>query len=125
MSTKTKKSAAKKPAVSRKIKKVAAKTTRKSVSASSATAIAAKANADKTAQPGVISGIITVLGTAKTQKKMLTVAEITQELVKMFPERPEAGMTTTVRAQLSRLPRERDFVITKTRDGREMRYAAA
>ena len=114
---------AKKPLVSKKIKRASGKG--KNVSASTATALRAQANADKTAQPGVIAAICTTLSDAKKSKDMLTVTMIVAKLSKIFPDRPEAGMTTTVRAQLSRLPREREFMITKTRDGREMRYAAA
>lgn len=119
MPTSTK--SAKKPLVSKKIKKAA----RKNVSASSAKVLATQANAEKTAQPGIIAHLMGALVTAKEKKVMMTVDEIVQQLVKKFPDREATGMQTTVRAQLSRLPKEKDFAINKQRDGRVVRYAAA
>lgn len=97
---------------------------RKSVAASSA-AVLVRKNADKTAQPGIIASIIEALDAAKKTKSMLTVDEIVEKLHKQFPNRPITGMATTVRAQLSRLPSEKEFKIKKLRDGRHVRYAAA
>lgn len=105
-------------------KKAARKSTKKNVAASSA-AVLVKENATKTAQPGIIAGIINCLSDCKKAKAMMTVEEIVAVLHKQFPDRPIAGMTTTVRAQLSRLPKEKDFAIKSKRDGRRVRYMAA
>lgn len=100
------------------------RSSKRDVSASSA-AVLAKANASSTAQPGIIASIINCLTEAKAAKTMLTVEEIVAKLTKLFPERNPTGMTTTVRAQLSRLPHEKEFQIRSLRDGRRVRYVAA
>lgn len=120
MSTKAKKASKKRTATAaNKAKKASV-----NVAASTAAALAAQ-NAESTAQPGIISTIMTALIDAKTANSPLTTAEILAHLVKQFPERPSEGMLTTVRAQLSRLPVQKKFKITKIRDGKNMRYAAA
>jgi hypothetical protein len=116
-------------AVSKKVKKAfkAHKAAATAVTTTSAEAKAkvSKANADTTAQPGVISTIMTLLTKAKASKKPVTSGELLDSLAKAFPDRKREGMIITVRAQLSRLPNEKDFAITKVRDGRVVRYAAA
>jgi hypothetical protein len=87
-------------------------------------AVTAKANATTTAQPGIIASIITQLTEAKAKKKPVTVAGILDTLQKQFPDRKREGMQITVRAQLSRLPDERDFAISKKREGRHVTYMA-
>lgn len=94
------------------------------IAASTAAAMAAQ-NAESTAQPGIISTIMTTLIDAKAANTPLTTDEILHHLVQSFPERPAAGMMVTIRAQLSRLPVQKKFAITKIRDGKKMRYAAA
>lgn len=84
-----------------------------------------KANAQTTAQPGIISSICAQLTTAKQKKTAVTAQEILAALSKQFPTRAAAGMLVTVRAQLSRLPNEKGFEINKTRDGRVVKYSAA
>jgi hypothetical protein len=83
------------------------------------------ANAQRNAQPGIIATIMQILLKAKDTKKPATVNEILDMLAKKFPDRPREHMAVTVRAQLHRLPDQKDFPIEKIRDGREMRYAAA
>lgn len=78
-----------------------------------------------TAQPGVIKLIMDTLTDAKKHKKGVTAGDILAKLTKAFPERQATGMMITVRAQLSRLPKERDFDIVKERDGQVVRYRAA
>lgn len=105
----------------------ASKKSRANVAASSAQALAAKsaAHAEQSAQPGVIASIMETLAHAKATEAMLTVNEIVGILQKKFPTRTAEGMTITVRSQLSRLPREKEFKVRKLRDGRVVRYAAA
>lgn len=95
------------------------------VAAQQAVAARTKANAHTTAQPGIISSICNQLIAAKKAKQPVTAQQLLASLSKQFPTRTPAGMLVTVRAQLSRLPRERDFAITKTRDGRVVKYSAA
>jgi hypothetical protein len=76
-------------------------------------------------RPGVISEIQSILTKARDKGKMLTVEQILSQLARKFPERDEAGMEITVRAQLSRLPKERKFGIHKERNDRYTTYAAA
>jgi hypothetical protein len=102
-----------------------AKSAPKANQKASVAASQSKANAKKTAQPGIISSIMSCLTEAKASKKFLTAGEIHQKLVKQFPDREATGMMVTVRAQLSRLPNEKDFAITKKRDGRVVTYSAA
>jgi hypothetical protein len=104
-----------------KAKAAAPKTNQKA----SVAASTSKANAKKTAQPGIIASIMQCLTDAKSAKKPLTAGEIHQKLTKLFPDREATGMMVTVRAQLSRLPNEKDFAITKKRDGRVVTYSAA
>lgn len=104
--------------------KKSSKKSKVNVAASTAAALAA-ANAETTAQPGIISNIMTILIDAKEAGTPMTTHEILEKLVKAFPDRPAAGMMVTVRAQLSRLPEQKKFKISKIRDGRNMRYAAA
>lgn len=84
-----------------------------------------KANAHTTAQPGIIASIMHQLTAAKTKKQPVTAQQILAALSKQFPQRTPAGMLVTVRAQLSRLPDEKDFAIAKQRDGRVVKYSAA
>lgn len=84
-----------------------------------------KAAAHSTAQPGVIASIMQQLVAARKAKAPVTAAQILDVLCKQFAQRERSGMLITVRAQLSRLPRERDFAISKTRDGKFVRYAAS
>jgi hypothetical protein len=110
-------------------------TTKKNVSTATATAqkkaaAASKANAKKTAQPGIIAFIMETLIAAREQKKPVTANDILTRCAKKFPSRTAAGMSVTVRAQLSRLPYERKFDIVKQRgiegalDNRTVYYAA-
>jgi hypothetical protein len=108
------------PAKSKKSKKSNVKKT-----AGVAAAAKSKTNAAKTAQPGIIATIMETLVKAKEKKGVVTVNDILDTLVKNFPSRDRASMAITVRAQLSRLPREKDFDIKKVRDGRTVSYAAA
>ncbi len=85
----------------------------------------ARAAREVVRRPGVITEIENILKKAGEQGRMVTTEQILQKLVKKFPDRDEQGMEVTVRAQLSRLPRERGLEITKERDGRLVRYAAA
>jgi hypothetical protein len=95
------------------------------VSKLNAAAANSKSNAQKTAQPGIIASIMQQLTAAKTSKKAVTVNDILNTLHKQFPTRYVQGMHVTVRAQLSRLPNERDFAITKVRKGRTVYYSAS
>ncbi len=117
MATKTKKKAIAKKAVAKKPSKV-------NVAASTAAALAAQ-NAESTAQPGIISSIMTCLIEAKEKGTPLLAQEILERLVAQFPDRAPEGMMVTIRAQLSRLPTQKKFAISKIRDGKNMRYAAA
>lgn len=74
---------------------------------------------------GVINTIMDVLQVAKKQHTGVTTGQIAEVLAGMFPDRDGDGMKTTVRVQLSRLPKERKFKIVKERDGRNVRYRAA
>lgn len=76
-------------------------------------------------QPGVIKSIMDLLTKAKQSKKPITASGILEQLTKQFPDRKAEGMMVTVRAQLSRLPSEKEFAISKKRDGRVTLYAAA
>lgn len=76
-------------------------------------------------RPGVISAIQDILEAARDKGKPLTVEQILSKLTRKFPDRDESGMEITVRAQLSRLPKEKKFAIDKTREDRYTRYAAA
>lgn len=83
------------------------------------------ANAERTAQPGIIATIMSLLCDARDNKKPTTTAEMLAALTAKFA-RPTAGLQTTLRAQLSRLPNERKFGIDKKRDtGVVVYYAAA
>ena len=115
---------AKNKAKSGKLMKKLAKANAKSTTATQA-AETSKANAEQTAQPGVIATIISCLESAKKHKKLVTSGEILDVLCKTFPQRKREGMIITVRAQLSRIPEEKGIKITKVRDGRVVRYAAA
>lgn len=84
-----------------------------------------KAAAHSTAQPGIIASIMQQLIAARKAKSPVTAAQLLDTLCKQFPQRERSGMLITVRAQLSRLPNERDFAISKTRDGKFVRYAAS
>lgn len=92
------------------------------------------ASANKAFQKvGVISTIMEVLTQAKKSRKPVTARAILAQLTKKFPQRPEAGMFVTVRAQLSRLGSDaagseaaRAFKVNKTHgEGREVLYSAA
>jgi hypothetical protein len=85
----------------------------------------ARASREVIRRPGVITEIENILRKAGEQGRMVTTEQILTKLAKKFPDRDIAGMEVTVRAQLSRLPRERGLEITKERDGRLVRYAAA
>lgn len=87
--------------------------------------VQSRLNAETTAQPGIIADIMSILSEAKAQETMLTANGIGDKLAEKYPERKLSGMMVTVRAQLSRLPRERNFPIHKLRDGHVKRYAAA
>lgn len=76
-------------------------------------------------RPGVIAEIQHILEVARDKEKPLTTEQILTRLSKKFPDRDIQGMEVTVRAQLSRLPREKQFPIDKEREGRLIRYAAA
>lgn len=93
------------------------------------TAVKAKSSKKATAvvgtQPGVIKSIMECLTNAKAKKQRVTAAQIVEQLTKQFPEREASGMLITVRAQLSRLPSEKKFEISKVRDGRVVTYQAA
>lgn len=78
------------------------------------TAATSKANANKTAQPGIIAAIMSMLCDARDAKKPITVNGMLDKLETKFA-RPRSGMQVTVRAQLSRLPNERKFGIVKVR----------
>jgi hypothetical protein len=107
-------------------KTVRKKSTKKQIAAGASKVIVqAKKNAEKSAQPGIISDIMTFLTQAQQHQKPLTVEELLAKLSAKHPKRDVAGMQTTVRAQLSRLPREKEFGIEKLRDGRNVRYMAA
>lgn len=82
-------------------------------------------NAQRNAQPGIIAAIMQSLVKAKESKAPRSVDEILNDLVKRFPDRERGKMAITVRAQLHRLPFQKNFAIEKVRDGRCMRYAAA
>lgn len=91
-----------------------AKTAKTATVAHRKTAATSKANATKTAQPGIIAAIMLMLCEARDSKKPVTVVQMLDTLEKKFA-RPRNGLQTTVRAQLSRLPHERKFDITKER----------
>lgn len=91
-------------------------------------AAASKTKASKqvvNTQPGIIASIQEVLTKAKQAKKPVTARDILAKLEQKFPDRKPEGMLVTVRAQLSRLPEEKKFAITKKRDGRVTTYIAA
>lgn len=88
------------------------------------TADASKANAKRTAQPGIISSIMHMLCDARDKQKPTTTAAMLASLSKKFADREVGGLQTTLRAQLSRLPHERKFGIAKQRDGVTVYYAA-
>jgi hypothetical protein len=73
---------------------------------------------------GVIASIIALLNDAKRDGTYLSQEEIVRALAAKFPDRDASGMEITVRAQLSRLPRERGFPIAKIKMGRSVKYAA-
>ena len=77
-------------------------------------AVASKANAERTAQPGIIAHIMNVLIAARDKKKPVTFAVVLASCEKAFPSRTATGMSVTVRAQLSRLPKQRRFPIVKS-----------
>jgi hypothetical protein len=77
------------------------------------------------ARPGVIEEIKKVLNKARDNDKPVGVENILTHLSRKFPNRDEQGMEITIRAQLSRLPKEQDFGIEKERDGRNVLYRAA
>lgn len=90
-----------------------------------ATAAVSAASAERTAQPGIIATIMHLLCDARDAKRTTTSNEMLAELHKRFSGRAVGGLQTTLRAQLSRLPNERNFGISKTRDsGVVMHYAA-
>jgi hypothetical protein len=74
---------------------------------------------------GVIHSIQKELLKARDKGKMITTEDILTKLVQQHPKRDEEGMLITVRAQLSRLPKEKHFGIVKEREGRVVRYQAA
>lgn len=76
-------------------------------------------------RPGIISTIIDVLKKAGEKGKPVGVEQILTKLQRKFPERDLEGMEITVRAQLSRLPKEKKLNIEKTREGRNVFYQAA
>lgn len=76
-------------------------------------------------RPGVILEIIIRLEVAGVAGDWVSVEEILEWLQLRFPARDVAEMEVTVRAQLSRLPRERGIPIQKRRDGRNMLYSSA
>jgi hypothetical protein len=84
-----------------------------------------KANAAQTAQPGVIGSIIALLVDAKHKSTHYTFAYMHEQLQAQHPSRRASGLAITLRAQLSRLPVEKDVLISKQRDGRITKYAAA
>lgn len=96
--------------------KTATKTaaTKTATAAHRKTAATSKANATKTAQPGIISAIMFMLCEARDKKAPITVNGMLDKLEAKF-ERPRNGLQTTVRAQLSRLPNERKFGVVKQR----------
>jgi hypothetical protein len=103
----------------------AVKAKKNSTKAAEAVAANSKQNAETTAQPGIIAEIVTTLKKAKENGKPVTSKQILDHLAKKFPDREASGMMITVRAQLSRLPREKDLKIKKHREGRVVTYAAA
>jgi hypothetical protein len=93
----------------------------------SAAAAAPKGKDKKAAKkPGVIATLMSLLTAAKKTNKPRTAQELTDALAKAFPDREASGMAVTVRAQLSRLPSEKDFDIVKLRgeDDAKVRYMA-
>lgn len=97
----------------------------KAADAKRSTANNSKANAQRTAQPGIIAALMHTLCDVRDAKRTITAAELLAKLSKQFASRPVGGLQTTMRAQLSRLPSERNFGIVKTRDGVYTQYAAA
>lgn len=73
---------------------------------------------------GVIAQIMVVLSDAKSNGTPVSADEILDKLCDTFPDRARAGMLVTVRAQLSRLPKEKNFQIKKSREGGAMKYVA-
>src|SRR4051812_29762404 len=71
----------------------------------------------RTTRPGVISDIMGELTKAKEKGTMVSTEQILSALARKHKDRDERGMLVTVRAQLSRLPREKGFDIDKARDG--------
>jgi hypothetical protein len=82
-------------------------------------------NATSTAQPGIIATIMQILLNAKQTKKPVSAAQIIAQLSKQFPQRAVSGMGITVRAQLSRLPREKQFAIVRDKSANVTTYSAA
>ena len=97
----------------------------KKVKKASSKAKSSKKTAVVGTQPGVIKSIMECLTNAKAKKQRVTAAQIVEQLAKQFPDREASGMLITVRAQLSRLPSEKKFEISKMRDGRVVTYQAA
>lgn len=99
----------------------------KAADAKRATAEQSKLDANRTAQPGIISAIMHMLCDARDNKKPTTSAVMLDSLHKKFATRAVGGLQTTLRAQLSRLPHERNFGIVKARaeSGVVVYYSAA
>ena len=91
------------------------------------TAAITKANANRTAQPGVIGSICDLLTAARDNNSPCEYSKLLIDLHKLHSDRAITGLAITLRAQLSRLPKQRGFGIDKFKyDGyRETYYAAA
>jgi hypothetical protein len=61
-------------------------------------------------------GVIDVIRQQIASDEGASVAEIQKALVKKFPDRDPEGMTTTIRIQMTRLPKQHDFTMKKTKD---------
>jgi|GEM_PF-5982387 len=83
-----------------------------------------KNKAIQTSKPGVINSIMEILNQGKELEIGFSANEILEKLVKQYPDRKREGMKVTVNAQLSRLPKEKQFPITKIRQDGHVTYRA-
>lgn len=87
-------------------------------------ALVAKTQTERAAstKPGVIATLIDLL---QNSEDGLTFVQVMNRLTEAFPERDPDKMAVTVRTQLARIPEERGLAMTKTREGRTVRYSLA